>query len=301
MKEQHEPQLKKLSRRDFVKVGLASGIALVVAGLPGIDEVEAGGGGYTGSYKFGTDSSTRASVNGVNMPQNFYIPRTGYGLWYDSQYFITGAATDCPSKYYVHSYWLLYGPNNVNKGSRSNYQWGYDQGTQAASAWYNHDLAPYFYGKTFFGDIEPIYQNGNRWDGWDDSSKTPNRDVLRGYLDAIVAYNSTFVPGIYISATYWGQWFGTGYSTTRSAALWIAACGANTISCAPNSSSCSTTQQQAATQFNTKKGTIFGKNKTVIWQYWIGSGKDFDISVQSGNGTFNPIRVTTPIYTASAC
>jgi hypothetical protein len=299
---------KELDRRDFLKVGIASGIALIVTGLVDREEkleAQAGGGSYSGPYYFGTDGNT-VYYDGYNMPQNFYIGRTGYGEVFDSLVFNTDAAI-AAGYYYTHSYWLLYGPNNTYRGSRTYYQWGKDQGIKAASAWYDHPLSSYFYGKTFFADIERI---SGGWDGWDDSNRTNNREVLRGWLDGVATYtrngyNPGFVPGIYTRPDLWTTWFGTDYTTTRSATLWLAGCNACSSICSPCSSSCLTTKQDADNRFDTVKETIFGKNKTVIWQYWVdgcdsGCQEDFLISVQSGNSQFSPIRVTT-IYQTSGC
>lgn len=279
----------RISRRDFLKLGVASGSALIFGNLLR-ENAEA-----ANTFYWGTDSGS-ASCLPCAMPQNFYIGKTGEGLIQISDYFNTTAAEQCPSVWYVHSWWWLYGPNNPNKpASSTNYQWGKNQAQKACDAWYTHPYASYFYGKTIFCDIEEYYGD------WSTSNKTANRDVLRGFLDGVATYtrngvNPGFVPGIYTRADLWQTYFGTtGYKTPRAAALWIAGCACN-INCGPCDPCPDTLTQASAKMESTMSKFILGGNKAVIWQYWIsdcGCG-DYDVSInQDGYKKFTPLTSTT--------
>lgn len=185
-----------LGRRDFLKIAIVSGSAIATVGLiklldlESIESVLATSG--TGPYYYGTDTSWAVDTKGSNasnFPQNFYIGRTGVGelIYNDSSFY--SVAADKAGFSYTHTYWNLKGPYYYARGSRTRYQYGFDQATVAASAWYDHYWSSKIGGKTIFADIE---SEPNYNDGWRNSSGnynvSYNRAVLEGYLDGIVNY-----------------------------------------------------------------------------------------------------------------
>ena len=88
-------------------------------------------------------------------------------IYNDSSFSPTPA--DKAGIYYTHTYWLLKGPYYKYRGSRTPYQYGYDQGTKAASAWFDHYWSTKIYGKTFFADIEEGTSNDPQSDYYDDT------------------------------------------------------------------------------------------------------------------------------------
>lgn len=156
---------KNLPRRGFLKLGVASALALMVSRFIHPGKVEAA------TTYYGTDSLTQSCCG---MPQNFYIGKTGQGLSMSTTYFNTSAALAAGNNK-THSYWFLLGPNSPTKPSGDTpYAWGQRQATKACDAWFDHPYAGFFSGKTIFGDIEQPSSYG--WTG----TLTQNRDVLRG-------------------------------------------------------------------------------------------------------------------------
>ncbi|MGC1375943.1 MAG: twin-arginine translocation signal domain-containing protein [Anaerolineales bacterium] len=304
MTDSHKPNdVNKMSRRDFVKTGLASAVALVLGGLTRKDALAAN------SFYFGTDSDTASCTYPCGMPQDFYIGKTGVGTLIDSTYFNKTAALQCPTVYSVHTYWWLCGSTSIYRpaGYKTNYAWGKAQGKAACDAWYNSPVSNYFYGKTIFANVED--KSGWLEDG-SAASKLVNRAVLQGFLDAVATYvssgvNPGFVPGIYTRANIWQPYFGTtGYRTPRPAVLWLTGCGCSPlVTCAPSDITCTGTLAQAKNVMENRMGkTVLGGNMAVIWQYYFtGDPKscykdsgDYDISInQSGSHTFNPNTSTS--------
>jgi hypothetical protein len=299
-----------LGRRDFLKIAIVSGSAIVTAGLiklldsESIDSVLATSG--TGPYYYGTDTSWAVDTKGSNasnFPQNFYIGRTGVEtvIYNDSAFY--SVAADKAGKSYTHTYWLVKGPYYKYRGSRTPYNYGHDQGAKAAYAWSHHYWSSKIGGKTIFADIERGKSDdpqSDLFDGWryfvngnEYVNIANNRAVLEGFLDGINDYGSGFNPGIYTRTDLWQSWFGgTNYDPQRPYVVWLAgnACG---FSCSP-CGTCTTAKSEANSKFNTKKETAFGKYKTVIWQFFISECPapdcaDYDIARQNGYIRFAPI------------
>jgi hypothetical protein len=300
------------SRRDFLKAAIVSGSVLTAAGLiklldlESIDVVLATPG--SGPYYYGTDTSWAVDTKGSNasnFPQNFYIGRTGVGevIYNDSSFY--SVAADKAGYFYTHTYWVLKGPYYKYKGGRSNYQYGYDQGTKAASAWTYHQWASKIGGKTIFADIEEGTSNdpqSDYYDGWRYYSngnyyvnKPNNRAVLEGFLDGIKDFRGIHNPGIYTRLDLWHSWFDDDagkYDPQRDYVVWLAgnACGFSCSPCAP----CTTAKSEADSKFNTRKETTLGKFKTVIWQFFVDDCPapdcaDYDIARQNGYNRFTPV------------
>ena len=299
-----------MSRRDFLKIALMIGSTLAtidlaksIVDIP-VDSVLAGAG--TGPYYYGTDTSWAVDTKGSNasnFPQNFYIGRTGVGeLIYNDSAFYPDAA-DKAGTYFTHTYWDLKGPYYKFIGSRTPYEYGFAQGTKAASAWFSHYWANKIGGKTIFADIEKGKSDDPQsalFDGWryfingtEYVNKVKNRAVLNGFLDAITMYGSGFNPGVYTRTDLWQDWFGDiDYDPQRAYVVWLAgnACG---FTCSP-CGTCTTAKSEADIKFNTMKETYLGNYKTVIWQFYISECPapdcaDYDISIQNGYIRFSPV------------
>jgi hypothetical protein len=296
-----------IRRRDFIKIVILSGFSITTVnlikhlGIESIDSVLAIP--DIDPYYYGTDTSWAVDTKGVNasnFPQDFYIGRTGVGelIYNDSSFF--SVAADKAGYSCTHTYWNLKGPYYYARGNRTRYQYGFDQATVAASAWYDHYWSGKIGGKTIFADIEaePNYN-----DGWRDSNGSYNvsynQAVLEGYLDGIVSYsrngyNPGFNPGIYTRVDLWNTWFGgADYNPQRSYVVWLGG-SACQLSCSP-CGSCTTAKAEANYLFNSKKNTALGKYKTVIWQFYISECPapdcaDYNISTQNGYIRFAPVR-----------
>ena len=164
-------------------------------------------------------------------------------IYNDSSFSPTAA--DKAGIYYTHTYWLLKGPYYKYRGSRTPYQYGYDQGTKAASAWFDHYWSTKIYGKTFFADIEEGTSNdpqSDYYDGWRYFYNgnyyvdyISNRSVLDGFIDGVNNYirssSTDFNPGIYTRLDLWENWFdgADGYNPAGDLVVWLAgnACGFN--------------------------------------------------------------------------
>ena len=316
----------RLGRRGFLKLIGITGAAVVAKGLIELVASNAVGKALAipgeGPYYYGTDTSWSVDYypNPSGFPQNFYIGRTGVGeVIYPSEDsgFYPDAAEDAGSTY-THTYWTLKGPYYIHRwdpGYRTAYEYGYDQGLVAASAWYDHDYSNLIGGKTIFADIEESTEPGNpeKFDGWRYESGgnyyidyISNREVLNGFMDAVNEYlrngqDTDFNPGIYTTLNLWQDWFyGTdGYSPAGSLVVWLAGGGTCSIPCSPCDDQyppCSDAKWQADEQFDTVKETAFGNYKTIIWQFWLGGGAcgacaDYDIARQNGHVRFLPHQV----------
>lgn len=277
-----------INRRDLLKLGLASGVALVLVDTVGDHSVQAD------TTYYGVDSYT-PSYSGYDL--DFYIGRGGGPTLPNDDYFHYGRAQDIYSRwesyYRCHIYWRLYGPGACPP-VYSDYQWGYYQATQACNAWYNADWAAYVWGRTFFADIEE-YDGAGGWLG----DQGRNRQVVQGWIDGVYDYThngsaTDFVPGIYTRPDLWESWFGTAYRTPRSATTWICNCrtlwGTDPKPCSNPSGA----RSYAATNLPAVKETVFGGNKVVVWQFFIGAYDsdcygDFDAAIQSGDIKFTPV------------
>lgn len=298
---------KTLSRRGFLDVTGKTAVATLLGSLlEFVPEVQA-----QTSYYYGTDTNT---LSDPEIPQNFYIGRTGVGeLIYTTGFNQTAAQRAGRNK--SHSYWVLKGPYYKYRGNRTPYDYGRAQATKAGNAWYDHIYAADWDGKTVFADIEEAGTTDPELDdGWTRLSdgyinQADNRAVLNGFLDGIVNFtrngtNPGLNPGVYITPGLWESWFGTSYLPSRSFVLWLAGCGNCGSICPPCSTSCSSTMTDAANRFNTRRNTILGKCKTIIWQYWLNPGctqmscGDYNIASQSGNISFSPVTDSV-IYQAS--
>lgn len=306
---------QRLGRRGFLKAVIVTGTSLVTAGLirlidsDFIDSALATPG--TDPYYYGTDTSWAVDTKGSNasnFPQNFYIGRTGVGelIYNDSSFY--SVAADKAGILYTHTYWNLKGPYYKWKGNRTPYQYGYDQGIKAASAWYDHSWSNKIGGKTIFADIEEGTSNdpqSDYYDGWRYYSNgnflidvPNNRAVLDGFLSGIKeyirsGYNPGFNPGIYTRLDLWQSWFGgVDYDPEHDLVVWLAgnACG---FICSP-CGTCTTAKSEADSKFNSMKETAFGIYKTVIWQFFISECPapdcaDYDIARQNGYIKFLPM------------
>ncbi|MGB8212098.1 MAG: twin-arginine translocation signal domain-containing protein [Anaerolineales bacterium] len=319
-----EPHYRgELSRRDFIKTAVFSGVALATAGLAkwldqrSIIPVRAFGG--AGPYYYGTDGAGYVSeYSSKGLPQNFYLGKTGAGLLMgsgdDSSFFVK-AATLAGVPAYTHTYWELKGPYYQYQNpyyNTNNYPWnfGFAQGQLAASAFFNHPDCNYIGGQTIFADIELVVDKNNKplplsdpnSSGWQDDNGiinvNDNQQVVNGFIQGVTApingINYGFNPGIYTSLNFWNVYFNK-YDPSSPIVVWLT--GGPCIDCSPCDPNCSTTQTEVEAEsiFETNKqvtlGTIY---KTVIYQFEWNSGcqvscSDFDISDQNGNTRFMPI------------
>jgi hypothetical protein len=265
-----------LTRRQVLK-GIAVGAAGAAAMTAGLIPLEAAA---TSNY-YGVDTNT---TNCCSMPYTFYIGRFGYQLTQTTSGFNVTAAQQATSKFYVHTYWDLGGPNWPG-ANQDFFQWGRDQAAAAVTSWYQNPNAPYAYGRTIFADVEP-------GQGFENPTNQGNNQlVLNGWNDYITHYGGpNFYPGVYISPGNWNSYFGSGFRPTLNSTLWITGCRTCAISCAPANPNCGGTVGQVDAMWaNPVSQTILGGNPVAIWQYWIGScayGGDWNVSSQSGQNIF---------------
>jgi TAT (twin-arginine translocation) pathway signal sequence len=280
---------KGISRRDLLKIAAA-----VVAGVTlGSSELlpqraEAA------SYYWGTDSN---SATLLDIPQNFYIGRFGYGTTASTQFFNTGAALTA-GKSNTYIFWGLEGSGLAPSGITS-YSWGWQQASAALDQWSNNPNAALVGGHTIFADIEAGFG------GWTagNSGCSSNRQVVQGFLDRIAAAFTTttpFRPGIYITPRDWRNYFGRAFSPSKSFVLWISICySCDSSICAPCNDQCGNTPTAIANLLPTVKSTILGGSRVVLWQYWLdppcGCG-DFDVAIQNPALGFTPIESWTTYY-----
>jgi hypothetical protein len=286
LRDEGEKGRKYLTRREVLK-GLAIGVAGTAAVASGLVPLEAA----ATVNSFGVDTNT---VNCCSMPYTFYIGRFGGELTSSTSGFNVTAARQA-GIYYSYIYWDIGGP----VGQSNPYSWGYNQANAAISSWYHNPNAPYAYGWTIFGDIEP----GNG--GWG-TNQGNNQQVLQGWIDAIVQYNTNtgtqFVPGVYISPANWNSYFGSSFRTSGSFALWVTGCYTCSISCPPADPYCSGTTSQVENRWNSSiVQTVFGGSFVQVWQYWIGTcayGGDWDYSLQTCYKTI-PAESSTNAYVSN--
>jgi hypothetical protein len=121
----------------------------------------------------------------------------------------------------VFPYYTLAGPDAMpatihifNSKKDEAYNWGADQAADAYNDTFGVPPAgkAYVYNNSitfdaYFADIE---QN----DYFDQGNQSENRDVFDGFFDEMVALGMQ--PGVYSSAGFWGQYFGSGSSGTGS-------------------------------------------------------------------------------------
>mgnify|MGYP001182312610 CR=1 FL=1 len=308
---------EKFDRRGFLKFTLVSGSIILVnfigkfRGFRFIPSVFVTT--ETDPYFYGTDTSWAVDTKGsnaYNFPQNFYIGRTGVGevIYNDSSFY--SVAADKAGFYFTHTYWCLKGPYYKWRGTRTAYQYGYDQATKAASAWYDHYWSAKIGGRTIFADIEEGTSNdplSDYYDGWRYYSNgnyyvdyENNHAVLEGFLDGINEYsrngvNLHFNPGIYTRLDLWQSWFNNAsYDPGRSYVVWLAG-NACTLLCSP-CGTCTTAKTEANNKFHTMRDVSFGKYKTIIWQFFTSECPapdcaDYDISRQHGEVRFSPLQV----------
>lgn len=229
-----------LSRRDFLKTALASGIALAggALGLPKLlfpnakDSVSAVSG--PGPYYWGGDTSWPRPDASKKLPRNFYIGRTGIGASMITNAlessFSQTAAQEAGTPF-THTYWLVKGPLYYYRpsGVTTDYQWGQYQGQKACNAFFDSPHSGLINGFTIFADIEEGRDaNGNvcndNNDPLDDgfvshpgynftqSLVNRNRQVLEGFIDGVYSFSRgnfhNFIPGVYTNFSIWRQWFG---------------------------------------------------------------------------------------------
>jgi hypothetical protein len=255
-----------LTRRQALK-HIAAGAASIAAVGAGLVPLEAA----AAVNSFGTDTNT-ANCCGRLGP-NFYIGRFGGETTSSTSNFNTTAARQTPGTEYNYMYWDLASLGWPGSGSNA-YAWGQTQANAAVNAWYNNPNALLVLGNTIFADIEPGQY-------WGSNGQTTNRQVLQGWLDAIVS--QSFIPGVYITPGNWNSYLGSGYRPTRAFALWLTGCHTCSISCNP-CNSCTGVAAQVESYWSTVGQTVLGGSKAVVWQYWVdppcGCG-DWDYSNQS--------------------
>ncbi len=289
-----------LGRRTLMKLGVASGMALLLTESAKDTEVLAGDVSVQGAYYYGIDGNTNICCG---MPLNFYLGRGGELHTADEIAFNRTMAQQA-GFFNTHIWWFMHGPgDNPDYPTVSDYTWGYNQAESACHNWYVASWKDYVGGHTIFADIEYRGSGSQRINyGWIDSSYSRNRQVLKGFLDRV--NERGFTPGIYTRTSAWKLWFGTtGYRTPRAAVLWIGICQhcAPDV-CPPCSTSCWTTIQDVDRKLPGVAQVKLGGNKPVLWQYWLdtcGCG-DYDASLQSGYSNFTP-RTDATNYFDTPC
>jgi len=245
-------------------------------------------------YFWGTDSN---SATMLEIPQNFYVGRFGYGTTGSAHFFNTGAA-QIAGKNGTYMYWGLEGPGLAPPGI-SFYSWGREQASAALNQRYNNPNAAFVGGYTIFADIEAGFG------GWTTGSSaySSNQEVVQGFLDRIAAahtFSAPFHPGIYISPLSWRNYVGTDFRPARSFVLWITGCySCNRAICAPCDDTCWTTLSSVGSLLPTVTSTILGGSQAVLWQYWLdppcGCG-DFNVAIQNPASGFKPVSSSTTYY-----
>lgn len=274
-----ESQETRMSRRDILKLAAATAVGAALA----TDAFLSQNAEAYSSY-WGTDSNSQSCCG---IPQNFYIGRFGYGTTSSTYYFNVNAAK-AAGLYGTYEYWGVVGPT-AGPGNITAYQWGYNQGSTAASQWVNNPNAGYVGGSTVFGDVEPGFG------GWG-SNQFNNQQVLQGFLDAIVLSNNYgLTPGVYISPGNWRSFFGTSFITSQRFVFWLAGCYTCYISCSPCNTNCNTTLTEVQSLLSTTANIILGRSQMVLWQYWISncSCGDFNVAIQNPVNGFTPIASST--------
>ncbi len=285
-----------MSRRQLLKLAAAviAGVTLSGSELL-VQRAEAA------SYYWGTDSNSGTCLE---IPQNFYVGRFGYGTT-GSTYFFNTRAAQTAGKSGTYIFWGLEGPGLVPPGVTF-YQWGWQQASAALDAWSGNPNAPFVGGHTLFADIE------SGFGGWTTGSAEyfANQQVIEGFLDRIAAASTStstsaapFHPGIYITPLDWRGYVGTAFRPSTAFVLWISGCySCNNGICPPCDDTCWTTMTNVASLLPTVTSTILGGSQAVLWQYWLdppcGCG-DFDVAVQNPALGFSPVSSSTTY--ASVC
>lgn len=286
------PDESGISRRQLLKLAAA-----VIAGVTlGSSELLAQR-AEASSYYWGTDSN---SATCLEIPQNFYVGRFGYGT-IGSTYFFNTQAAQAAGKSSTYLFWGLEGPG-LAPSTITFYEWGWQQASAALDQWSNNPNAPFVGGYTLFADIE------SGFGGWTagDAQYSSNQQVVEGFLDRIATASTSttpFQPGIYITPLDWRGYLGTAFRPGTSFPLWISGCySCNSSICAPCNNTCWTTLTNVAALLPTVTSTILGGSQAVLWQYWLdppcGCG-DFDVAVQNPALGFTPVRSSTTY--ASVC
>ncbi len=264
---------KGLSRRDLIKIAVASGLALTSSGLllPQTSRVA-----RAATYYWGIDSNTTICCA---MPLNFYIGRMGQGITADTTYFAFNTAmANQLGPNFVFGYWGVQGP--VGRPSQYDpYGWGVAQGQAAWDAWSGNFIgAASIGGYTVFGDIEEGFG------GWLGGSTGDNQQTLNGFLNQLWDITPAGVwPGLYVSQYTWNTFFGSGFVPSIDFVFWLA--GTSCSVCAP-CASCTTTIQDVENQFSSLQNLVVGGQKPILWQYWLTPGcnnpgcNDWDVALQ---------------------
>jgi AhpD family alkylhydroperoxidase len=243
------------------------------------------------SFFWGTDSNSETMLD---IPQNFYIGRFGYGTTGSAYFFNIGAA-QIAGRSGTFMYWGLEGPGLAPPGM-SLYSWGREQASAALNQRYDNPNAGFVGGYTVFADIETGFG------GWTvgSSAYSSNQQVVQGFLDGIAAARTStapFHPGIYISPLNWRSYVGTDFRPATSFVLWITGCySCNSSICAPCDNSCWSTLATVTDLLPTVTSTILGGSQAFLWQYWLdppcGCG-DFNVAIQDPASGFIPISSST--------
>ncbi|MBA2393117.1 MAG: hypothetical protein H0V70_10275 [Ktedonobacteraceae bacterium] len=284
---------RHLNRRDLIKVLAASVVALGTAGVT-LKDAHAD---QFGDW-YGTDSNT---LSAYGMQQDFYIGRMGQALRNDQSPFFAFdvAAANTAGTQRTFGYWAVHGPTSgARPAGYSDYGWGSAQADAAWRSWGSGPLAPYIYGYTVFGQVEP------QTAGWDAGNYGPNRDVVNGFLARlyIITPSTPAVwPGIYITPNNWSQLldpnFSQNFNTPTHFVLWLSGvdtCGSDLC---PPCGNCTTTQPTVHARFQRILNSVYLSNMVpVVWQYWIGDcgcNGDYDVTRQNTNN-FQPVITAHP-------
>ncbi len=226
------------------------------------------------SWGFGSDTNATGTFPCSGTYEAFYIGRLGGETTAGGGGFNTTLAEQLGATL-TSSFWDVAGPDSPLKPSSDTpTQWGVAQANAYIAAWESNGLVG---GTTLFADIE----SGNG--GWTKGNYGPNQAVLHAFLQTLSA---NYVPGVYISTTLWGDYFGT-YTSTVPFVLWLWGTPCTATTCA-----------EAESQFNSNYANLsLGGYKVMIWQYVIGppngcvnATQDLDITPYNGyeTGHWNP-------------
>ncbi len=238
-------------------------------------------------YYWGTDSN---SATMLEIPQDFYVGRFGYGT-IGSPFFFNVSAAQTAGKNGTYMYWGLEGPGHAPPGM-TYYSWGQQQASVALDQHLNNPHAAFVGGYTIFADIE------SGFGGWavGSAAYSSNQQVVQGFLDGIAAAytkQTPFRPGIYINPNDWINYVGIEFRPPEPFVLWIAGVYAcNHGICAPCNDTCWTTLTTVESLLPAVTSTILGGSKALLWQYWLdppcGCG-DFNVAIQDPGAGFKPV------------
>ena len=287
-----ETGIQSISRRHLIQLAAAAVAGATFAAAKFLPQPA-----QASSYFWGTDSNSETMLE---IPQNFYIGRFGYGTT-GSSYFFNTAAARSAGKSGTFMYWGLEGPG-LAPPDTSFYSWGQEQASAALYQRFNNPNALFVGGYTIFADIEAGFG------GW--TARHPahfsNQEVVQGFLDGIAAAHTPttpFHPGIYINPNDWRSYVGTDFRPARSFVLWISGCfSCDRSICAPCDDTCWTTLTTVESLLPTVTSTILGGSQAVLWQYWLDPPcdcGDFNVATQNPASGFRP--VSSPTTYASFC